>query len=117
MNKNFYYLFGSKSDDIDSLSNKISDKMDLLFESKESDFIGFYMVYSGIYADRLTIEKNYNIYTGSWKEENFKEYPILLYFSNYKGRNKDKESKSKFLRHHLMQIEGLICLKEKIIES
>ena len=117
MKKNYYYLYGTQNEDLPGLAKLLFDKLDLEFDRHESDYLGEYFKYAGIYADKITLERNFNSIEDSWKEEAFKEYPTLLYVSNITGKNTDKLSKSKYLEEAFPQVAGMKLLRGKIIES
>ncbi len=117
MKKSYYYLFGTSIDDIRSLSDILYRKFDLEFKIHESDYIGEYMKYSGLYADKISIEKNFNKIDNSWKEKEFKVYPTLIYVSNFLGKNAEKLAKGQYLKKSFEKIEDIKLLKEDIIES
>lgn len=117
MKKSYYYLFGTLIDDIKSVSDILYQKLDLEFKVHESDYIGEYMKYSGLYADKISIEKNFNKIDNSWKEKEFKLYPTLIYVGNYLGKNADKLTKVQYLKKCFEKIGDIKLLKEDIIES
>jgi len=51
MKKNYYYLYGTQNEDLPGLAKLLSDKLDLEFDRHESDYLGEYFKYAGIYAD------------------------------------------------------------------
>ncbi|WP_143310270.1 hypothetical protein [Chitinophaga vietnamensis] len=117
MKKSYYHTFGSNIENIQTLARLLLDKLDLKFEMHESDYIGVYLKYSGLYADKITIEKNFNAIENNWKEQDFKQYKTLIYVNNTNGKNADKLGKSKYLKEALVKIADIIFLKEKVVEA
>jgi hypothetical protein len=116
MKKNYYYLFGSITKDIEDINKLLYDKLDLEFQPHESSYVGEYLKYSGMYADKITIERNFNKLENDWKEKNFQQYPTLIYVSNINGKNADKLSKSMYLKNALTKLEDISLLREDLIE-
>ena len=117
MRKNYYCLFGTAAIPLPDLAKILYDKLDLVFVLHESDYLGVYFKYSGMYADKITLQTNFNTIENDWKEKEFQQYPVLIYVANIQGRNTEKLSKSRYLKNALPQIAGIKLLKEEIIEE
>ncbi|GAL87794.1 hypothetical protein D781_4026 [Sporocytophaga myxococcoides] len=115
MIKEYFLLFASKKTSVDELAFSIYKKLDLEFTQKESLYVGIYNCYSGLYADKLTVE--YNYVNNEWKFDKYQDYSIIIKLANFTGKNKDKESKTKHLKERLIKIEDIILLEESIIEK
>lgn len=117
MRKNYYALFGTTTTPLPDLAKILYDKLDLVFVLHESDYFGVYYKYSGMYADKITLEANFNTIENDWKEKDFRQYPVLIYVAHIQGRNTEKLSKSRYLKNVFPQMAGIKLLKEEIIED
>jgi hypothetical protein len=117
MRKNYYFTFGSQLGDLEAVKEYLNERLELEFEARESSYLGEYYKYSGKSADRISIEKNFNQNENEWREENFMQFPVLIYVSISDGKNSDKESKSKYLKNALMELDNIQLLREDMIES
>jgi hypothetical protein len=117
MKKSYYYLFGSMREDIEDVKQLLYKKLDLDFEPHESSYVGEYLKYSGVHADKITIERNFNKMENDFKEKEFQQYPTLIYVSNINGKNADKLSKSTYIKGALTKMEDISLLKEQVIEE
>lgn len=114
MKKSYYLTFGSLYS-INELASLLNSKLDIEFTPRESSYIGYYLSYTGLYADKLTLEENFCQSTNEWREEQYKQYPVLIYLSNIQGRNSDKKSKSEYIKRCFLNIPDIALLKEQIV--
>ena len=112
--KSYYYTFGSTQTQ-EELADAVGKLLDISFEPRISDYVGPYLLYRG--AFQLSIENNHTEWLGDWKAEDFKQYPTLIFLSVTEGKNVDKLAKSNYLKEQLSKIDGLILIKESILES
>ena len=112
--KSYYYTFGSTQTQ-EELADAIGKLLDISFEPRISDYKGPYLLYRGSFE--LSIENNHTKWLGDWKAEDFKQYPTLIFLSVTEGKNVDKLAKSNYLKEQLSKIDGLILIKESILES
>jgi hypothetical protein len=114
MRKSFYLLFGS-SMAVQQTADQIARRMDVEFEPHDSSYVGEYLMYKGLLADKLTVEAN----TGAQevKEPQFAQFPTLVYFSAYSGKNADKRSKAQYMKAALTGLDGITLLRENQIDE
>jgi hypothetical protein len=115
MRKSFFCLFGTKIPESE-LVELLFQKLDMKFIPHSSEYVGLYMKYSGLYAEKITIEQNKIIYN-DWKENEFRDYPTLIYLSNIQGKNSDKLSKTEYIKQQFFEIPGIVLLREEILED
>ena len=115
MRKSYHCVFGSTRS-IDELESEIGKRLDIKFEPHDSSYLGQYVNYSGLFSDRLTIERNQKN-AEDWRYEEFKNYPTLILFNNTEGKNADKLSKTKYLKSVLLKIPNVTLLKETVLEE
>lgn len=116
MRKNYFLLFGTCVPPA-TLVDILVKRLDVEFQHHESSYLGDYYKYSGLYADKLTIEKNKPDVLGDFKEEKFREFPTLVFLSITSGKNRDKLSKVKFIKDCLSKISGVQLLRESTLET
>ena len=115
MRKSYYLVFGSKRP-VEELEKAIGKALDIEFVPHASDYLGQYVKYSGLYADRLSIEQN-QIGAEEWKRGQFKDYPTLIFVQNTSGRNADKLSKNNHLKAGLPRMPDVTLLEEIVREE
>jgi hypothetical protein len=116
MRKSYFLLFGS-SLSLEALAALVNKRLDVEFEHHDSSYVGEYLKYSGLYADKLTIEKNRSGVVGDFKEEKFKNFPTLIYVSITSGKNREKLSKVKYIKTCLCEISGIKLIRESLVED
>ena len=116
MRKSYFLLFGSSLSP-EAIAAMINKRLDLEFEQHDSSYLGAYFKYFGLYADKLTIEENRPNCLGDFKEEKFSKFPTLIYLSITSGKNRDKLSKSIFMKARLCEIGDIKLLRESVIED
>ena len=90
----------------------LAERLDFEFESRESGYVGDYFIYSGLYADELTIEENRAGALGDVKEPEFRQFPTLIRAYFISGRNADKRSKMRHMRCVLKRLGSIELLRE-----
>jgi hypothetical protein len=116
MVKSYYHTFGSQLS-IDELTDLLRRRLELEFEPRESSYIGSYWQYSGRVADKITIESNLRTDSNEWKEEKFKQYPVLVYVSNFRGKNVEKKARSEALKTRMREVPHITLLKEVVMDT
>lgn len=116
MKKSHFLLFGC-SHSPETIATLIKKRLDIEFEPHESSYLGSYLKYSGLYADKLTIEENRPSALGDFKEDDFRDFPTLIYLCITSGKNRDKLSKAKFMKARLCEINDIKLLRESIIQN
>ncbi len=73
MKKSYFLYYGShrSKDEIKSLLTKY---WDIVCISHENYYSGLYYLYSGFYADKLTVKDNQLSGTGDWLDEDNKQF-------------------------------------------
>ena len=116
MQKKYYILFGSKARNIDDIAKEFTQRIDIEFQNRTSFYKGDYLIYSGLYADILTIEKNF--ISDDWKECTFKGYQTLIYLSFTKGKTKDRKNRANHIKkgiiNNFLEVD---YLRERIVDD
>lgn len=115
MKKSFYATFGS-SEDAASLAATLARRLDLEFSLRESAYLGAYFKYSGLFADKITIESNHPA-SGEPRYARFADHATLIFLSNESGKNADKLSKHTHLKTQLGKMPGTVLLEESVHEE
>lgn len=101
--------------DIEILVDLITKKLDLDFNLHESDYLGEYYLYNGLFADRFTIMNN-RLPSGEFLINDNTAQKNILKINFIDGKNKDKESKLNFLKQQLLTILSIELVSEEIKE-
>ncbi|RSZ56967.1 hypothetical protein HF313_05100 [Massilia atriviolacea] len=112
MKKSFYSTFGTSQDGAE-LAATLARLLDVELVLHESSYLGEYFKYSGLFADKLTIENNHDP-SGEPRYAQFKEHPTLIFLSNENGKNAEKLSKHAYLKTQLRQIPGIVLLDDLV---
>lgn len=115
MKKSFYSTFGASQEGAE-LAATLARLLDLEFALHESSYLGEYFKYSGLFADKLTIENN-NPLSGEPRYAQFKDHPTLIFLSNENGKNAEKSSKHTYLKTQLGKIPGIVLLDDLVHEE
>ncbi|RZD71844.1 hypothetical protein C0Q57_05975 [Streptomyces albidoflavus] len=78
-----YYLYGSKSLDLQAARDNLAASLGISFSCRESDFKGgeYYLARRQGF-EKLTIEANWMDEDGEFVEQDFPDFPVLVYVSN-----------------------------------
>ena len=116
MKKNFYCVFGTNYTTVEIIEI-LRENFDMEFSPHESSYFGQYLLYSGLFADRITIRENRIDHLGEWAEERFKDYPTIIKLSNTNGKNSDKISKTNYIKKQFSKIANIALLEERVFEE
>lgn len=116
MKKSYFLLYGS-SLLAKTLMASMEKRFSIEFELHDSSYVGEYYKYSGLYADKMTIELNKAGPNEFYKEEAYMEFPTLIYISITSGRNRDKKSKLRYLKRCLDEIDNVWLLRETELDE
>jgi hypothetical protein len=115
MRTSYYLLFGSPLA-LQQTADLIARRLDVEFTPHDSSYLGEYLQYAGLLADKLTIEAN-SEGAQDVKEPQFAQFPTLVYFSAYSGKNADKRSKARYMKTALSGLNGISLLRENQIDE
>ncbi len=116
MRKSYFLLYGSSLTPATLLA-LVGKRLDIEFELHESSYVGEYYKYSGLYADKLTIEQNKIGADEDYKEVTLKDYPTLIYVNISSGKNREKKSKLLYIKRCLREITNVKLLRESEVED
>lgn len=116
MKKHYFLVFGIKGLSVKDVSFLLEDKLDIVFKAHESGFSGQYLLYSGSMSDKISLEVVNDENRGGEFNYSLDGFELVLYISNYRGKNQDNLSKNNYVKHHLSQINGLYLLRESVVE-
>ena len=81
-------LFGVNSSNLEKAASILEKKLEVVFTLHESSFRGGdYYRYDNKNEDEIILQKNYDFVTQEWSEEEFSDYPFLLYISSRSNFN------------------------------
>jgi hypothetical protein len=70
----------SKEIEVDMVADWIERATGIKFERRQGDYTGGnYCQASGPRSEELRVQNNYISFTDDWMEDNFREYPLLVY--------------------------------------
>ena len=110
MVKEYYLLYGAQNVTIDEFGQLIGRDLGMKIELRSSSYLGEYVKCFGPQADHLTVQPNE--VAGEIIEEKFSEYPVLIYVSNTKGKNVDKEQRTIKIKEIFQSLPQPVLLKE-----
>lgn len=118
MDTSYFLTYGLKEVDTDSVKKDLEEGLNISFDERFSDYVGSYFHYSGDIADRISIQLNYIDFLKDFKEESFKDYQTLIYFSFVNGKPQEKIRKVELIKISLSRdFPNLSLLKEKVIPN
>jgi len=89
-------LYGIKSSNLDEAVKIIEEKLNITFSIHESSYrCGEYYLYKIENEEEIIIQKNYDTHMHEWSEEDFPDYPYLLYISIKSNFKEIKDNLSK----------------------
>ncbi|MDX2247314.1 MAG: hypothetical protein SF052_11080 [Bacteroidia bacterium] len=75
-----YDLFGFKESDLEKVKSEIETQLEILFTSHESMYKGgIYYRLGDILSENFELQKNIDLLDGEPLEDEFKDFPILLF--------------------------------------
>ncbi|WP_432081563.1 hypothetical protein [Streptomyces sp. WAC 04229] len=78
-----YYLYGSKSLDLQATRDSLISSLGVSFSSRESDFKGgVYHLARAQGFEKMTVEVNWVDEDGELVEQDFPEFSVLIYVTN-----------------------------------
>lgn len=116
MKKSYHCVFGTNID-VGHLCQILYDNFDMEFTPHDSRYVGLYLKYSGLFADKIVIKENKSDPAGARANERLHEYATLICLDNFTGKNSDKLSKTNYLKSNFNKIPGIFMLEEKIFEE
>ncbi|WP_338846790.1 hypothetical protein V8J88_23900 [Massilia sp. W12] len=116
MKKSYHCKYGANitTDEVIKIFQKL---FDMEFELHESSYVGMYFKYTGLFADKVTINPKESASPDCLDDKDYEKYSCLIFIDNNSGKNADKLSKTKYLKFHLAKISDIVFLHEKIIEE
>lgn len=116
MKRSYFLYFGSNhnKDDIRGLLKKY---WDIVCIAHDNYYCGEYYLYSGFYADRLTIKDNKIADTDDWLDETYSEYATLIEVSFTHGSNTDRLNRCEFIKEAFSQLNIAVAIGDKCIEE
>lgn len=116
MKRSYFLYFGSTrlKDEIRALLKKY---WDIVCVTQDNYYCGEYFLYSGFYADRLTIKDNKIAGTEDWLDEAYRDYATLIEVSFTHGSNADKLNRCEFIREAFSQLNIAAVIGDKCIEE
>lgn len=115
MKKSFYLVYSSKLK-MEKVLQTLDLTLDMSFTARESSYFGNYYKYEGLYCDSCKIFVN-KLPTGDLILEQNDSSDIILKICIDEGKNKDKLSKFKFLKHYFQKDENFTFESENILEE
>lgn len=115
MKKSFYLSFAS-SKSINDVCKDFYDRFDIDFATHESNYIGEYLGYSGIYADAIKVLPN-KMPDGQKMYGDTDEIKTIVEISIVSGKNSEKSSKYKFMKSSVRCMNGALIIKDEVIEE
>jgi hypothetical protein len=116
MKKSYYCIFGTNHS-IAELVGILVKNFDMEFVEHESSYFGNYLLYSGLFADKLTIRDNSESTASEDSKNRFGDYAVIINLSNNNGKNSDKLSRTNYLKKQFSQISNVVLLEETIFEE
>ena len=112
MRKDYYLSYAI----VDSIRNEIIDylstKYDFDFIKRDSSFLGVYYLYEGVFADKITIKVDRTL-----SENNrITNDKLRLDITIDSGKNRDKESKYKYLKKLFDKDENFTFISGEVLE-
>jgi len=112
MRKDYYLSYAI----VDSIQNEIIDylraKYDFDFIERDSSFLGVYYLYEGIFADKMTIKVDPTLS----EDNSATSEKLRLNITIDSGKNRDKESKYKYLKKLFDKDENFTFISEEVLE-
>lgn len=104
-NRYIYVTYGVSISDIHTVKSDLERLFDVTFEFHESDYWGEY--YLARFPDQQNIKIGFNFVDDDWREENHKEYPILLELNELKNieTSMDKLNSNLIYVHPIRRVE------------
>jgi hypothetical protein len=79
----YHDLYGCRLKDLESARTRVERVLQIGLEAHYSDYEGGDYYGLGLGDDEsFTLKRNFDSVEGEWFEEEFKEYPVLLYVEN-----------------------------------
>ena len=75
----YYDMYGCKLLSLESAKSYVEHALTVKFAIRESDYFGKYYRHDFGDGEIVEIKTNFDSSEDAWIEENFKEYPVLLY--------------------------------------
>lgn len=116
MKRSYFLYYGSRQSK-DEIKALLSKHWDIVCVSQNNYYCGVYYLYSGFYADRLTIKDNRIAGTDDWLNEEHCHYPTLIDVSFTHGRNADRLSRCEFIKEAFAQLNIANVIGDKCIEE
>lgn len=116
MKKSYFLRYGSNVAKKE-IKELFESKWDIYFSENDSLYFGVYFVYSGLHADKISITDNYISSSQEWLDERHSEYATLISASFVNGRNSDKLSRYKFVKHVIRQFGIASVLSDECVEE
>jgi len=110
MRKFFYLTYGSSTITKEEAEKILRKEFDIIFEERDSLYLGAYYCYSGVLADFIRILENYNDEMNYFICEKNEDCKMIIEISIEEGRNKDKIVKCETIKEKLNGIDGLSLL-------
>ena len=86
---NTYDLYGYDYDNnIESARQAVEGALSIILNAHESSYLGDYYRLGSTGAENFILQHNYDEFEKEWMEENFHNYPLLLYVN---GTSRAKE--------------------------
>lgn len=116
MKRSYFLYFGSNrnKEDVNAL---LSQYWDIVCVPHDNYYCGRYYLYSGFYADRLTVKGNKIAGTEEWLDEDNCHYRTLIEVSFIHGRNTDKLNRCEFIKEAFAQLKVADVIGDKCIEE
>ncbi|GKW08888.1 hypothetical protein [Pectobacterium carotovorum] len=108
--RKFYYLTYGSFESKESVKQLLDSIWDISCDEHDSDYLGIYYFYSGIFADKLTIKDNIQ----HEKNDNF---PTLIEISFINGKNTDKLSRYKFIKNVFSELKIASLINDEHISE
>jgi hypothetical protein len=100
-------LYGIKEVDIDAAKTLIEQFFDGRFVAHDSSYIGEYWLLSYPSGGKVSLQPNLTpVEEDDWAEEDYKEYPNLLYISNLDAQDE--------ILKQLQVVDGVVHLRREV---
>ncbi len=115
MKRSYFLQWGSMLDPME-LSSVLADRLGLEFERHESSYVGEYLKYSGMLADRLTVGPN-QIPSGDFLAPRHGHFRTVVDMAVHVGRNQDRAARYRYLKQCCAQIDALVPIRDESTET
>lgn len=116
MKRSYFLYFGSNRNK-EEITTLLKKYWDIVCVAHDNYYCGVYYLYSGFYADRLTVKDNQIAGTGEWLDEEHRHYATLVEVSFTHGNNADRLNRCEFIKEAFSQLNIATAIGDKCIEE